>query len=261
LDFWLWLQQNLTVFLLMFARISAMLVTAPVLGSRNVPVAAKAGLSILLSYILLPLYGGQVQPLAEGFLPYALLIGKEAILGLILGYFCLLVFQAVQAAGHLLDMQIGFGIVNVFDPQFGGQVPLLGNFKYILAIIVFLISNGHHVVLTALADSFNLLPIGNWTLPLTITDFFAGAVVNVFIIALKVSLPVMVAIFLTDLALGILARMIPQMNLFVVGIPGKLIIGVLMLALALPVYVLLLEVAFDDLYNDLYHLLNLIRAG
>lgn len=261
MDLFFLLENQLATALLIFARVSAIFSVAPVLGSRNIPVYAKAGVSLALTYILLPLITSKPVVLPDNFWSYMFLVIKEVVLGLIFGYVCSLVFSAVQMAGHLLDMQIGFGIVNVFDPQFGQQIPLLGNFKYILALIVFLASNGHHVMISALFTSFNTLPISDWALPVTVTPFFVDLIANTFIIAIKISLPVLVTIFLTDLALGILMRVMPQMNIFVVGIPGKLLVGIFMLTLALPFYILLLEVAFNGLYTDLYRLLAIIQAG
>lgn len=262
MDLFLMLESQMALFLLIFARVSAIFSVAPVFGSRNIPVYAKAGMCLTLTYILLPLISSQsTTAVPESFWAYIFVVSKEVLLGLIFGLMCSWVFSAVEMAGHLLDMQIGFGIVNVFDPQFGQQVPLLGNFKYLLALIIFLASNGHHLLLSALFASFKILPVADWSLPVSIVPLFADLVANIFIIAIKISLPVLVTIFLTDVALGILARVMPQMNIFVVGIPGKLIVGILMLTLALPFYILLLEVVFNGLYTDLYRLLATIQGG
>jgi len=119
----------------------------------------KAGLSLIIAYILMPIVYSPSAAIPDQLLRYVFVVASEFLLGLILGWVCSLIFSAVQMAGQLLDMQIGFGIVNVIDPQFGQQVPLVGNFKYILALLIFLVTNGHHVFLSALFNSFKYVPV------------------------------------------------------------------------------------------------------
>ena len=192
----------------------------------------------------------------DSLFPYIVMVIGEFLLGLIIGWASFLVFAAVQMTGQLLDMQIGFGIVNILDPTSGTQLPLVGNLKYILALIVFLSSNGHHILLSAVFTSFKLIPVTGVVFKTGLAGIMVDMVSGIFIIALKISLPVLITLLLTDVALGILARTMPQMNIFVVGVPGKIIIGIFMLSLALPFYILFLEVAFNGMYNDIYRLLG-----
>lgn len=246
-------------FLLIFARVSGIFSVTPFLGSNNIPVYAKAGLSLLLSYILFPVVYSAGAVIPDTVLAYAALAAGEFLLGLIFGFVSSLIMQAVQMAGHILDMQIGFGIVNVFDPQFGQQVPLLGNFKYILALMVFLATNGHHVVLSALVASFKLVPVTGVVIPASLAGFILDLVSGAFAIAFKITVPVLASLILADVAFGILARTMPQMNIFVVGIPAKLIIGIFALTMALPFYIAMMEVGFNGMYQDLYRLLSAVR--
>ena len=256
MDLFTLLQNQLGFFLLIFARLSGIFSTAPIFGARNVPVMVKAGLSLLISYILLPLL---IQPsiiLPEALLPYVALVVGEFLIGLIMGFACSFIFHGIQMAGALLDTQIGFGIVNVLDPQFGQQVPLVGNFKYILAILVFLASNSHHLFLSAMFYSFRKIPVTQGLFRPDMADIAVDMVLAIFIIALKISLPILVALVLTDVALGILARTMPQMNIFVVGVPGKILVGIFVLSLALPFYIVFLEVVFNDIFHNMYRLLE-----
>lgn len=246
-------------FLLIFARITGIFSVAPFLGSANIPGYAKAGLSLLLSYILFPAVYSAGVAIPDTVLAYAALAAGEFLLGLIFGFVSSLIMQAVQMAGHVLDMQIGFGIVNVFDPQFGQQVPLLGNFKYILALMVFLATNGHHVLLSALVASFKLVPVTGVVIPASLAGFIVDLVSGAFAIAFKITVPVLASLVLADVAFGILARTMPQMNIFVVGIPAKLIIGIFAMMMALPFYIAMMEVGFNGMYQDLYRLLAAVR--
>ncbi|MPN24004.1 hypothetical protein SDC9_171397 [bioreactor metagenome] len=159
-------------------------------------------------------------------------------------------------AGQLLDMQIGFGIVNVLDPQSGQQLPLVGNFKYILALLVFMATNSHHMLLAALFSSFKLIPVSGFIYHVELTEIMIDIVGGMFVIAMKICFPVLLSLLLTDVALGILARTMPQMNIFVVGVPGKIIVGLFVLSMALPFYIMFLEVAFSGMYKDIYSLLS-----
>lgn len=247
------------VLLLIFSRVSGIFTMAPFYGNRSIPVYAKAGLALLISYILLPLLFSPTVLIPESLLPFVALVAGEFLIGLMFGFISSLIIQAIHMAGHIMDMQIGFGIVNVFDPQFGQQIPLLGNFKYILAMMVFLAINGHHVLLNALFASFKIVPLTGVVFSSSLAMFVLDMVSNIFVIAFKIALPVLVALFLAEVAMGILARTMPQMNIFVIGIPAKIIVGVFVLAAALPFYIFFLEVGFNGMYKDVYHLLSLLH--
>lgn len=250
------LMQNQTgFFLLIFARVTGIFTAAPVFSSRNVSVIAKAGLALAITYILFPLVYSSKTVVPDNFLTYIFTVIGEYLIGLILGFASSMVFTSVQMAGQLLDVQIGFGIINVLDPQSGQQMPLVGNFKYILAMMVFLATNGHHILLSALFASFKMIPVTGVSFQTAASGIIVDMVGETFVIALKISLPVLVALFLTDVALGILARTMPQMNIFVVGIPGKIIVGLFILSLSIPFYILFLEVAFNGMFRDIYRLL------
>jgi len=255
LDLFTLIQTQVGFFLLAFARISGIFMMTPIFGSRNIPVYVKAGMAFALTIALFPIVFQPNVLLPENILSYAVMVAAELFVGWIIGFASSLVFSAVQMAGQLLDMQIGFGIVNIIDPQSGQQVPLIGNFKYILALIVFLVTNSHHMLLSALFASFKLIPVTGVSVYSGLTEIIIDMVAGIFVIALKISLPVLISMLLTDVALGILARTMPQMNIFVVGVPGKIIVGIFVLSLALPFYILFLEVAFNGMYKDIYRLL------
>lgn len=251
------MQNQVAFFLLIFVRITGIFTMTPVFGSRNIPVSIKAGLSLIITYILFPIVFNDSVLIAENFLPYFFTVIGEFIVGLTIGFLSSLVFSAIQMAGQLLDMQIGFGVVNIIDPQSGHQVPLVGNFKYMLALIIFLATNGHHVLLSALFTSFKLIPVTGVIFKTALTTFVVNMVGGTFVIALKISLPILISIVITDVALGILARTMPQMNIFVVGVPGKILVGLFVLSLALPFYIFFLEMAFNGMYKDIFRLLSL----
>ena len=160
MDFFEMYAAQFVQFLLVFSRVTGTLASAPIFGSRVIPTIARIGLAVLLSLCVFPMttLPPDRQPSSLLVLFWWVLI--ELIYGLTAGYVASLFFNSVQMAGQLIDMQIGFGIVNVFDPQFGQQVPLIGNFKYLMAISVFLALQGHHILIGALADNFRSVPLG-----------------------------------------------------------------------------------------------------
>lgn len=247
-------------FLIVFSRVSGIFSMAPVYGSRNLPTHVKIGLGFFITLILFPVITSKTQiAIPQELLPYIALVIMEFLVGLIIGYISFLIFAAIQMAGSLLDTQVGFGIVSVLDPQSGTQMPLLGTFKYVLAILLFLGTNGHHVILAALSESFRRVPVGT----AVVQDGFYAYIIKVFstsfAFAFKIALPVLVTLFLVDVAFGIMARTVPQMNVFMVGMPAKIIVGLFILALALPVYITVVQVGFTGMYSELYRLMDLLH--
>lgn len=259
MDLFSLMQNQAGFYFLIFTRMSGLFLVAPFYGSRNVPQYLKIGFCLLITYILYPLFFRADVVLPDQLLPYLMLVAGELLVGLILGFASSLVFSALLMAGQVLDTQIGFGIVSVIDPLSEHQMPLIGNFKNMLALLVFLSTNSHHLLLSAVVDSFRLAPITGAAFHPAITDHIVTLVVGMFVIAFKICLPVLVALLLTDIALGILVRTMPQMNIFVVGVPGKIIVGIFVLSLALPFYIYFLEVIFSGMYADITRCMFYLR--
>lgn len=250
-------QNQVAVFFLIFIRVSGIFLLTPIYGSRNVPGHVKAAFGLTVSYILYPMLYRPEIVVPEQVIPYLFLVATEFIAGMIIGFVSSMVFTAIQMCGQILDTQIGFGIVNVIDPQSGNQVPLVGNFLYILALIVFLSINGHHVVLGALVASFKLIPLTGVVFNAGISQFVVALMKGIFLIALQISLPILASLLLIDIALGILSRTMPQMNIFIVGVPAKIFTGIFVLSLVLPFYIFFLEKAFNGMYKNLYDVLSI----
>ena len=138
---------------------------------------------------------------------------------------------------------------------------MVGNFLYILAIIFFLSINGHHIVLGALAASFKIVPITGVLFSSAIAQFIVGLIQHIILIALQISLPVLAAVLLIDIALGILSRTMPQMNIFVVGVPLKIFTGIFILSLVIPFYIFFLEKTFNGMYKNIYEVLSLLAKN
>src|SRR5690554_1963593 len=148
--------QLLPSFLLIFCRITAFFAVAPIFSFRSMPNSFKVGLAVFISFLITATIGPQDTLLMNG--EYILLIVREILIGLMLGFTAYLMFTIVQVAGSFIDIQMGFGIVNVIDPMTGAQSPVMGNFKFFIATLLFLAVNGHHYLLLSIMKSYEWVP-------------------------------------------------------------------------------------------------------
>ncbi len=245
------LPDKIAIFTLIFIRMSSLFVVTPVFGRREIPAYLKVGFAFFCSIILLPIMGG-TQLEYTNLLSYAALAIKEFLVGIVMGYVSFLVFSALYVAGQIMDMQIGFGMVNVIDPMMGGQVPMMGNFFYILTTLFFLMIDGHHVLFKALFESYKVIPLGGFSFTETLVTNIVNVVAITFLIGIQISIPILAALLMTEVGLGILSRTVPQMNVFVVGMPLKLALGLLTLYFMVPVFFRVMLALFDKMYAYLY---------
>ncbi len=246
------------IFLLIMVRISGVFMITPIFGRRNVPAMYKIGLAFMISLILLNTVSVDGH-LFMDFPRYLLVVAKELMVGFSIGFVTFLIFSSIYIAGQIIDMEIGFGVVNVLDPQSNIQVPIMGNFLYILALMVFVMIDGHHMLISALYHSFKIIPLGKVNLFGEFATDFARIFGETFVIGFKIAAPVVAAIFLTDVALGILARTMPQMNVFMVGMPLKIIVGLVTLMLMIPVLSIILDFIYNNISDNIYRILTHLR--
>ena len=252
MDLFTLLQDHAAVFLLMLTRCSGIFLIAPFFGSLNIPVQFRAAAAFLFAVVLFPVVDALgIVAAPSTMLAYGVAVLSELFIGWLIGFVAYVCFSAIHMAGKVMDMQVGFAVVNVMDPTSGQQIPLIGSFLYNLGIIVFLVTNGHHMIITALAESFRMVPLLTMQPNLSLSMIMVNFVNGIFLTGMKVAMPVTFAILLVNVALGILARTMPQMNIFVVGIPMQLMIGVGVLAMLLPFYVMFLGGMFDEMYGKI----------
>lgn len=252
MDLYQLLQDHAAVFLLLLTRVSGIFVISPFFGSQNVPVYFRVAASFTITLVLFPVVDGFMDLTAPAtVIGYTMAVLSELFIGWLIGFVAYISFAAITMAGKVMDMQVGFAIVNVVDPTSGQQMPLIGSFLYNLAIIVFVVTNGHHMIIAALFESLQSVPMlglePNLSLPMIIAQFTTG----IFLTGMKIAMPVTFAILLTNVGLGILARTMPQMNIFVVGLPMQISVGMIILTMVLPFYILFLDVLFGEMYGNI----------
>ncbi|NLJ99371.1 MAG: flagellar type III secretion system protein FliR [Tissierellia bacterium] len=246
------------MFLLILVRTSGIFFISPFFSSQNIPNTMKVGFSFIVSILLAVTLDIDLNLLELSFVE---LIFKELMVGTIIGFISYVFFAAFYVMGQIVDMKIGFGMVNVVDPQHRVQVPIMGNFYYILAFLVLLSINGHHTIIKALIDSYEFLPVGKFVFSKNAADLLINVLSKTFIIGFKLSAPMVAIIFLTDLLLGILARTIPQMNVFVVGMPLKILVGLLLISVSMPIFYSITTGIFNRTVEEIYNFFRLFIEG
>ena len=235
--------------LLILTRMSALFVLSPLLGRQSIPAAAKVGMALLTSFILINFNPPPpVYPYAELF-SLAGAVFSELIVGLVMGFITILFFNVVYAAGHIIDMQIGFAMAQVFDPVSSSQVPVAGSLLNLVMVLCFILSDGITRLIEVLARSFAQIPVGGGIFRVELVPLVTETFSRCFVLSLNIAMPVLAAALLSEVALGIVVRTAPQMNIFVIGIPIKMIIGLFMLFLTVPALVAATGSIFEQMFG------------
>ncbi|MBI5438564.1 MAG: flagellar biosynthetic protein FliR [Nitrosomonadales bacterium] len=220
-------------------RILSMIASSPILGNKQIPARVKLGLSVLITIVVTPAIG-EMPPVAIGSPQGLLIMVQQVIIGVAMGFTMRLIFTAIEMAGELAGLQMGLGFASFYDPVNAAQSPIVAQWLGMVAALAFLAINGHLLMLSALAESFKTLPIGGMMPGQGFHDVarWGG---SIFAYALQISLPILAALLITNIALGILTRAAPQLNLFAIGFPITLAIGFLVLLLSMPHFIPMLD--------------------
>lgn len=250
--------EQIELFLLIFLRVSAIVVVLPILGNRTVPVRVKAGLSFLIAFLIFPFVHFEIPKGDIAIFPLMFRMAGEVLVGVIIGFTARLLFAGIQMAGQLVGFQMGFGIVNVVDPVTSAQISIIAQFKYLIAMLIFLAINGHHVFLYAISESYRILPPLGFQFSGELMEAIFLFSRNMFIVAVKVGAPIMAVLLFTSVALGLIVRTVPQVNVFIVGFPLKIGVGMIGIGLAMPIMLRVVEKIFSNLEGEINLLLRLM---
>ena len=248
--------EQIETFIFILLRVSSIVVIMPILGNRTVPVRVKAGLSLVIAFLLFPFVQLHAPPLE--ILPLALRMAGEIMIGVTIGLAGRLVFAGVQLAGQLAGFQMGFAIVNVFDPITSTQVSIIAQFQYLLAMLVFLAVDGHHLFLYAIAESYRIVPALGFHFSGELTQAMVEFSKDIFIIAIKTGAPVIAMLLMISIGFGLIARTVPQINILIVGFPLKIAVGLISIGLALPIFARMMGSIFLNFGDKLNLLLSLM---
>jgi len=242
--------QHIIVALLVLLRVGTMMILLPVLGHQLIPQQVKVGFIVMLSVLIYPLVEAQVPNIPLKPIAFAAIAMQEMLIAAALALFAQLVFTAAQFAGQLMSFQMGMTVANVFDPITHSQQSILSQLAMTLAMLLWLIVGAHHMFIHALIDSFTLFPIDqqwHFSAFLDLTD----AAARMFTLALKIAAPIMLLLTFVYIALGLLARAVPQIQVFFVSFPLTVGLGLLTFALGMPAMIYLMGDAFIHLSGQI----------
>lgn len=252
---------SLPGFLLILTRITSFFVTLPLFSYKSIPANHRVLFAVLLAWMMA--FAVDI-PEIEIDGQYILLVIKEAIVGLSIGIAAFIIMSAIQIAGGFIDFQMGFAIANVIDPQTGAQSPLLGQFLNSMAMLLLLALNGHHMLLDGIFYSYEFIPMNEVFPPFgdaKVGEFIVLTFARMFGLAFQMAIPVVGTLFLVDLALGITARAVPQLNIFVVGFPIKIGVSFIVLTTIMGLFVLLMKKLFEIMIITMRDLMVLLGGG
>lgn len=247
------------LFLVCLARMAAMLGTLPVFGSGTAPARVRIGLAVMLALLIFPVVRPHFPPPDFSPVALALLILGEALLGLMVGFIAQLVLTAVEVGGTIIGYKMGFAAANVFDPQSQRQVELVSQYQNVIAILIFLALDVHHLFIRAVVRSYELLPPGGIDVGGEAIPFLVSLVSRMFVLGIQLGAPILAVLILASLVMGILARVFPQLNVFMLSFPLNIGVGFLVMGLTLGLVVLVLEREFGALPERILHLIQTFK--
>jgi flagellar biosynthesis protein FliR len=244
-------------YFLIFVRVASIFWMLPLFTVRNVSVYFKAAFSLVVTFVLVEVVPAPPVSVDDPFV-FLLSIGREFLLGVTIGFSIRILFTAIQAAGEMVSIQTGFSFARVMDPFSGTQAGVLDMFQYLLAMMIFFAVDGHHLIIRGLSDSYRQLPLATPGISKGLIEYIIASTANIFSIGLKIGAPVIVALLLVELSLGLLGRMMPQMNIFVEGLPVKIFVGLSVLSLSLSYIVPCLVGLFGRIQTEFATILRLM---
>lgn len=251
--------ENLEFYLMFIIRMSGFIYTAPFFGMSQIPRRVKAGIVVLLGIMAAGMV--EYEPLVyEGTIGYMLLLIKELLAGVILGFSANICMQILNFAGQLIDMEIGFSMVNMLDPVSKIQTTITGNLYTYFVMLMLMVTNMHYYLLRAIVDSFKVVPIGKVTIPVNFYEAFLKFMADYFIIGFRIILPVFAATLLVNVVLGVLAKAAPQMNMFVIGMQLKVMIGLAILWLVIDMVPEISDFIFTEMRGMITQVLQILSS-
>lgn len=248
------------LYLLILVRVASFIYTAPFFSTSNVPTRTKLGLAIFLSYIIM--FAAPEQSYSyDGVIGYAILVMKESIVGLSIGFCASLCMQAIHFAGYLIDINIGLSMATMYDPATRMQVNLSGQLYYYVVLLLMMASGLHTFLIQAISDTYTVLPVGAGILKPGMYTTVLGFIADYFVIGFRIALPVFITLMVMNCILGIMARIAPQMNMFAVGMQIKILIGFIIMFFTISMLPSVATVLMETMKNNIVDVVKGMYAG
>lgn len=240
--------EHLEYFLLILVRISGFMVAAPIFSLRNVPMRVKTLLAIAIAIVVF-----HVVPYEEvtysTTIEYAIVVITEMLAGVIMGFMANVSYYILSFAGQIIDQEMGFSMVNQYDPITSTQVTVTGNFYTYAVMLMVMITNMHHYLIRAITDSFLVLPVGSVAIDFNLYEVMKRFVIDYFVIGFRIVLPIFASMLVVNTILAILARVAPQMNMFVIGLQLKVFVGLVVLVLMFMMITGVADLIFQEMMS------------
>ena len=253
--------ENLEIFIFIAARMSGFVFFNPIFGRRNIPGMARVGLSIILAVFTLVYFPADIPAMTDNVVIFMLLLMKELALGFLLGTIVNMFFTLVGISGEVMDMQMGLAMSNMFDPGSNIQMPLTGSFFNVALMLLFFVTDSHSRLIEIIFLSFRIAPINSFVLNPDVGYYIMHLFGDIFLLSLRFAFPLMAAELLTETAVGIIMRAVPQINVFVVGLQMKIIVGVSIMLMTAPAAVWFLDGLLRDMTHRAVEAIWLLAAG
>jgi len=248
-------------YLLVLLRISIFLFMLPFYSSTVFPDRLKMGFALVVSLLLYPVVDVDITRFPMNAVSTGLLILAEAIIGITLGLCIRMFFASVQLAGQIIGFQMGYAMINVVDPQSGGNVSIMDQLGYWVCIIVFLLLNGHHIIFLAAIDSFKIVPVGFFMMHEAIPEKVIEIGAQLFLLSVKIGAPVIVSLAFVSVAFGLIAKFSPQMNVMIVAFPLQIVTGLILFGLVFQIIVIVTRTYVSELRGLLMWFLFYMGGG
>lgn len=251
--------EQFQIFLICLSRVAGFVAAIPVLLANQTPPQVKAGLVIMVSMVLFPVMAPTLGNFSFTPTSLILVLISEVLLGSMIGLVARMIFTTVEFGGTVIGYQMGFAAANVFDPQSDRQLALISQFQNVFAILIFLAIDGHHVFFQIAVKSYTLLPPGHFNISGGVVPYLITLSSRIFFLGIQFSAPILAVLLLSGLILGILARVFPQLNVFLLSFPLNIAISFTVIGLTLPLVTILLRREFDDLGSRIMTILKLLN--
>lgn len=248
-------ESQIPIVLLLLVRTGAIVFSAPVFGSNSIPPMLKVGTTVLIVLALLPVIQPPALDMVDSLFSYALHVVRETFIGIVIGFSTSLLMNSFFIAGQAVDTQMGLGVMNVIDPLSKVHTPIIGQIEFLIAVMIFLSLNGPYQIIRALLWSYEMLPISELTLPRFGSSLLRLSI-DMWLIGIKIAAPVMGAVLLTHIGLGMVAKTVPQMNVFLVGFTLTISVGLITVYMSLTWFQPLVKDLFDNLFDQIGFLLQ-----
>jgi flagellar biosynthetic protein FliR len=247
--------------LLIFLRVAAIVFSSPVIDTPSIPVVFKAALAFSVSILLLPVVDMAVSVKDLSLVAFVVGVLSEIAIGVTIGLSVKLLFSGIQLAGQIAGYQMGFAVANVVDPATSLQIPILAQFYNLTAMLVFLAINAHHIFFSAVVDSYRLIPPLSMHITPQLVDMMMRLAANMFVVAVKVGAPLIAVMLMVSVGLGLVARTVPQIHIFIVAMPLKILIGMIFMVIVAPFLTAYLIDLFSSYQVTLFDLIKIMASA